>query len=675
MEFKPKILTPFKRAVIQQFPFIEEDFDALTNYGLLCKIVEYLNNLLESQNDVNEQTVALTNAFNELKAFVDDYFDNLDVQVEINNKLDQMVETGEFQTLLDQVITPAFNSFKEGVNQTLNNFEVKLNSVASGAPIPVDSTSAMTDTTRIYLLTTSGHWYYYNGSVWTDGGVYQATAINDNSVIPNKLSQELRDKIGYQYINEVSAANTVKNYYYPFDFEVGRTYKFKLVGAGVQYINEDVIKVESVDDNNTLVEAITKIVNNAATVITGTFIPSASATKIHVRTHSYQECTVSFEIEKQIELDDLSNQSLYNLGQPFDQSTDYGSNTDRSWSYPYGFKAGETYNVRVTNTGVQFVSAPTMSFGTLDTPVTGANPTYIDTIESYNSYQPYSKSFMFTPTTDANYLGIYIHNYMAGTFTIHVEKLSSQYINNPIATVVTNPRTDSDDYARISDAVTDGASAILVLNGVFTETIGTRGSLLPDIIGISNNCSVINRATGAYATPPIQCAQCHLLNLKLTETYDGDDPHAYCLHIDHENSANTTSIIENCKFENNKFICAGIGMFEGQEIIFRNCDFSNSRYGVYMHNGGGNYSGLAKLKFIDCTFDTTDKPIFLQDYNGNGAVEFTFIGCNIKTSQGIEPVTIEYKNYGDGTSSDNTWAHKFSLSANSYGNNISLLNA
>ena len=39
-----KNLTPFKLCVLQNFPFIEADFDARTNYQLLCKVVEYLNN-------------------------------------------------------------------------------------------------------------------------------------------------------------------------------------------------------------------------------------------------------------------------------------------------------------------------------------------------------------------------------------------------------------------------------------------------------------------------------------------------------------------------------------------------------------------------------------------------------------------------------------------------------
>lgn len=633
-----------------------------------------VNQLVSSVNQQNTTIASYIQQFNQLHDYCEDYFDNLDVQVEINNKLDEMVETGQFQDLLDVVITPAFNVFKEGVNQTLNNFEIQLNSVASGAPIPVASTASMTDTERIYLLTTSGHWYYYNGSVWTDGGVYQATAVDDNSITPDKLTANLRDHVGYQYINKVSTANTLKNYYAPFDFEVGKAYRFTLVGAGIQYIDKDVVLVETVDDDNESVQTITKILNAPATN-TGVFIPTASATKIHIRTYSYIECTVSFEIERQIETEDISNQTLYDLGQPFDNTTTYASNTNRSWSFPYEFKTGNTYNVRVTNTGVQYVSSPTMAFGTLNSPVTSANPTYVETIESYNGYQPYSKTTVFTPTVDADYFNIFIHNYKTGTYEVHIEKLSTQFVDNPIATVVSNPRENSSDYSSVSSAISDGASAVLVLNGTFTETIGTRGSILPDIIGISNTCSVLNRATGAYATPPIQCAKCNLQNLKITETYVGESAQAYCLHIDHADSANTTSIIENCRFENTSHICVGVGTYEGQELIFRNCSFTNSRYGFYMHNGGGNYSGLAKVKFIGCTFETTDKPMLLQDYNGNGAVEFTFINCNIKAPQGIQPVTIEYKNYGDGTSSDNTWAHKFSLSSNSYGNNIALLNA
>lgn len=95
----------FRRFVLQNFPFIEQDFDALTDYQLICKIVEYLNKVIDSQNGVIDQITILTDAFNELRSYVEHYFDNLDVQDEINNKLDQMVESGVLTQLIAQYLT------------------------------------------------------------------------------------------------------------------------------------------------------------------------------------------------------------------------------------------------------------------------------------------------------------------------------------------------------------------------------------------------------------------------------------------------------------------------------------------------------------------------------------------------------------------------------------------
>lgn len=97
-------LTPFKRCVIQNFPFIEADFDALTNYGLLCKIVEYLNKVIASQNEVLGVTQEIVDAFNNLYNYVNNYFENLDVQEEVNKKLDEMVEDGTLQEMIDEYL-------------------------------------------------------------------------------------------------------------------------------------------------------------------------------------------------------------------------------------------------------------------------------------------------------------------------------------------------------------------------------------------------------------------------------------------------------------------------------------------------------------------------------------------------------------------------------------------
>ena len=99
-----KNLSPFKWFVLENFPFIEADFDALTEWQLFCKIGKEINKIIDSQNIVGEQAETLTNAFNTLKNYVDNYFKNLDVQEEINNKLNEMAETGELQNIIGEFL-------------------------------------------------------------------------------------------------------------------------------------------------------------------------------------------------------------------------------------------------------------------------------------------------------------------------------------------------------------------------------------------------------------------------------------------------------------------------------------------------------------------------------------------------------------------------------------------
>ena len=99
-----KKLPLFVRCMIQNFPFIEEDFDALTNYELISKVIEYLNKIITSQNEVISVANNLQESFIQLQTYVNTYFDNLDVQEEINNKLDAMVEAGTLQEIITAYI-------------------------------------------------------------------------------------------------------------------------------------------------------------------------------------------------------------------------------------------------------------------------------------------------------------------------------------------------------------------------------------------------------------------------------------------------------------------------------------------------------------------------------------------------------------------------------------------
>lgn len=196
----------FRRFVIQNFPYIEQDFDALTDYQLISKIVERLNQVITSQNNLVDDMNDLETAFNTLKDYVDHYFDNLDVQDEINQKLDGLVADGTLELLIGAYIQPridaqntridtietSVDTFEDTVNGTVSQLRSEISAVASGTPIPVASTDDMTDTTKVYVNTTDGKWYYYDGDSWEIGGTYQATGVADGEVTIAKLGTDVK---------------------------------------------------------------------------------------------------------------------------------------------------------------------------------------------------------------------------------------------------------------------------------------------------------------------------------------------------------------------------------------------------------------------------------------------------------------------------------------------------
>ena len=203
----------FVRCVIQNFPFIEEDFDALTNYQLTSKVVEYLNKVISSQNEVIDATNDLQVAFQELHDYVENYFNNLDVQEEINNKIDAMVLNGTFQTILNTYVEPKLNELDTKLSGDIANetsarqaadagLQTQITALSSGSPLVASDVSDMTDTTRVYVNTTDGKWYYYDGDSWEIGGTYQSSGISDNTITEDMLSSNLKNTLNNRIVDK-----------------------------------------------------------------------------------------------------------------------------------------------------------------------------------------------------------------------------------------------------------------------------------------------------------------------------------------------------------------------------------------------------------------------------------------------------------------------------------------
>ncbi len=106
-----KRISPFKWQLLESFPFIAEDFDQLTEYALYCKLVEYMNKVIDGTNTLGENVEEYITKFNLLKSYVDNYFENLDVQDEIDNKLNDMAQDGTLAEIINEELLGNINTY------------------------------------------------------------------------------------------------------------------------------------------------------------------------------------------------------------------------------------------------------------------------------------------------------------------------------------------------------------------------------------------------------------------------------------------------------------------------------------------------------------------------------------------------------------------------------------
>ena len=97
--------SPFKNMVVGIGLIPTAYKESLTYFGALTEIVKYINeHLIPAVNGDGAAITELQEKYTLLKDYVDHYFDNLDVQEEINNKLDDMAEHGELADIIAQYL-------------------------------------------------------------------------------------------------------------------------------------------------------------------------------------------------------------------------------------------------------------------------------------------------------------------------------------------------------------------------------------------------------------------------------------------------------------------------------------------------------------------------------------------------------------------------------------------
>lgn len=104
-----KTLQPFRYWCQKVLPLVYDD--SLSYYELLCKVVDYLNKTMEDAETLHSDVDNLYDAYVKLQGYVNDYFKNLDVQQEINNKLDELVKDGTLEKILSHIFKKKANFY------------------------------------------------------------------------------------------------------------------------------------------------------------------------------------------------------------------------------------------------------------------------------------------------------------------------------------------------------------------------------------------------------------------------------------------------------------------------------------------------------------------------------------------------------------------------------------
>lgn len=123
MDVKFKKLRPLYIQALTNFPYIEEDFDALTDYELLCKLGEYVNKVSYNQKIIDENNKEIVQSINELKEYVDKYLVGFD---DLKNLVDKLViDFNNLTQYVEQNKLDIYN-LNQKINTDINNLRVEL---------------------------------------------------------------------------------------------------------------------------------------------------------------------------------------------------------------------------------------------------------------------------------------------------------------------------------------------------------------------------------------------------------------------------------------------------------------------------------------------------------------------------------------------------------------------
>lgn len=223
---------PFKFYCQKVIPLAFDE--SMSYYEVLCALTDYIKNtLLPAVNENADAVAELQNLYIELKQYVDDYFSDLNVQTQINNKLDQMAEDGTLAEIInEEIFTELNNQVVQNTSdiQTLEKYKLYVDVNAEG--IENDGTNCTAKLQNLINTYPNGTTFFFKNGTY----LFKNIELPSNTTILGDTNTKFiidDDQINRQFI--LSNVNNIKfkNCY----FQNGTTNEQDLIGAAADLIN------------------------------------------------------------------------------------------------------------------------------------------------------------------------------------------------------------------------------------------------------------------------------------------------------------------------------------------------------------------------------------------------------------------------------------------------------
>lgn len=217
-EFQPKIITPFGFYCQHVLPLVYDQ--SLSYYEVLCKLQAKLNEVIKTQNDLQDSFVSLQNWIDE------------QLEMYAGNRLNEWLNDGTIERLLNVTI----------MNKKLQHY---LNVESMKSDITLES-GMIVNTTYYYSNDNGGGNYYISDTSLNDysiqltNGKYATRIIDKDTCIPIEYGYQINDQT--KICNELF--NFILNHYKVLVLETG-TYYYEF--------NNEKTKAIIVGSNNTII--------------------------------------------------------------------------------------------------------------------------------------------------------------------------------------------------------------------------------------------------------------------------------------------------------------------------------------------------------------------------------------------------------------------------------------